>query len=114
MKGKLLTFLCTIIVASSAVGVSIYPNKNLKLNSSIQAVAVSTVDKEYVMGDVNMDGQFNVSDVVLLQKWLLGMSNTELANWKAADLCEDGKLDVFDMIEMRKLLIQNNNSLSAQ
>ena len=63
---------------------------------------------------INFDGYFNVSDVVLLQKWLLGMSNTELANWKAADLCEDGKLDVFDMIEMRKLLIQNNNSLSAQ
>ena len=68
----------------------------------------------YGKGDINFDGYFNVSDVVLLQKWLLGMSNTELANWKAADLCEDGKLDVFDMIEMRKLLIQNNNSLSAQ
>ena len=105
MKGKLLTFLCTIIVASSAVGVSIYPNKNLKLNSSIQAVAVSTVDKEYVMGDVNMDGQFNVSDVVLLQKWLLADSDTTLVDWKAADFCEDGILDVFDSGNYGTILI---------
>lgn len=50
---------------------------------------------------------------VILQKWLLAEPNTKLADWKAADLCEDDKLDIFDMIEMRKLLIQNN-SLSAQ
>ena len=64
-----------------------------------------------IQGDINNDGKLMVSDAVLLQKWLLGMSNTEIANWKAADLCEDGKLDVFDMIEMRKLII---NSQSAQ
>lgn len=64
-------------------------------------------------GDLNDDGEFNISDLVLLQKWLLSVPDTELANWRAADLCEDGKLDAFDMIEMRKLLIQNP-SLSAQ
>ncbi|MDE6787747.1 MAG: RICIN domain-containing protein [Ruminococcus sp.] len=68
---------------------------------------------ETVIGDVNNDGQFTIADVVLLQKWLLAVQDIKLANWKAADLYEDGKLDVFDMIEMRKLLIQNN-SLSAQ
>ncbi|MDE5855406.1 MAG: GBS Bsp-like repeat-containing protein [Ruminococcus sp.] len=56
-------------------------------------------------GDVNADDQFNVSDVVLLQKWLLAVPNIELANWKAADLCEDGVLDVFDLCMMRKMLI---------
>ncbi|MDE6781671.1 MAG: hypothetical protein K2J40_09460 [Ruminococcus sp.] len=65
------------------------------------------IEDSKIEGDVNNDDKLNVSDAVLLQKWLLGMSNTELANWKAADLCEDGRLDVFDMVEMRKLLIQN-------
>lgn len=66
-----------------------------------------------VQGDVNNDGEFNISDVVLFQKWLLGVSNTALVNWKNADLCEDDLLDVFDMIKMRKLLIKKS-TLSVQ
>lgn len=65
------------------------------------------LDGNFPMGDVNLDNEFNVADAVLLQKWLLAAPDTKLANWKVADLCEDGKLDVFDMVEMRKLLIQN-------
>ncbi|WP_295082352.1 dockerin type I repeat-containing protein [Ruminococcus sp.] len=56
-------------------------------------------------GDVNSDGEFNMADLVLLQKWLLGVPDTKLANRKAADLCSDNKLDVFDLICMRKKLI---------
>lgn len=59
-----------------------------------------------VKGDVNADGKFSVADAVLLQKWILAVPNTELADWKAADFCEDNRLDAFDMTEMRKLLIQ--------
>ena len=59
-----------------------------------------------LQGDVNADGEFTVTDVVLLQNWLLAKPYTELANWKAGDLCEDGKLDVFDFIAMKKLLIE--------
>ena len=63
-------------------------------------------DDAFVKGDVSGDGEFNVADLVILQKWLLAVPNTELANWKAGDLCEDGRLDVFDMVQMRKLLTQ--------
>ena len=61
----------------------------------------------YLQGDVNNDGEFNISDAVLLQKWLLGISNDGIVNWKSADLYEDDRLDAFDMIEMRKLLINS-------
>ena len=57
-------------------------------------------------GDVNGDGEFSISDVVLLQKWLLAVPGTELADWKAADLCKDDELDVFDLCMMRKALIE--------
>ena len=56
-------------------------------------------------GDCNADGEFNVSDVVLLQKWLRTAPGSELENWKAADLCNDDRLDVFDLIMMRRRLI---------
>lgn len=68
-----------------------------------------------IRGDVNADGEFNISDVVLLQKWLLAVSSIELSDWKAADLCEDGRLDVFDLCLMKRMLIEKNkSSLSAQ
>lgn len=61
---------------------------------------------ENVVGDVNGDGSFNISDVVLLQKWLLAVPDTELAGWQAGDVCKDGRIDVFDLIAMRQLMIK--------
>ena len=58
-----------------------------------------------VKGDVNADGEFSVADVVLLQKWLLAVPDIELADPKSADLCEDGKLNVFDLCIMKRELI---------
>lgn len=60
----------------------------------------------FLNGDVNADGLFNVSDVVLLQKWLLAVPDTHLENWRSADLCEDNKLDVFDLCLMKRELIE--------
>lgn len=57
------------------------------------------------IGDVNTDGKFNVTDVVLLQKWLVATPGIRLPNWKAADLCEDGILNVFDLVIMKRKLI---------
>lgn len=56
-------------------------------------------------GDVNADGEFNVADIVTLQKWLLRKSGIELADWQAADVNKDDRIDVFDLILMRKKLI---------
>ena len=56
-------------------------------------------------GDVNADGKFDVSDIVTFQKWLLGASDTALADWQAANFCNDDVLDPFDLILMRQALI---------
>lgn len=68
---------------------------------------------ESVTGDVNADGQFSVADVLLMQKWLLAVPDTKLADWQAGDICADGKLNVFDFCLMKQLLIQSmtNNAL---
>lgn len=55
--------------------------------------------------DINADGSFNIADVVQLQKYLLGKEDTDILNWRAADICDDGILDVFDLVAMRKALI---------
>lgn len=57
----------------------------------------------FIMGDVNADGVFNISDAVALQNWLLG--NGETANWKAGDFCSDDRIDVYDFcLIMQKLI----------
>lgn len=59
----------------------------------------------FVKGDVNDDGFFDIADVVLLQKWLLCVPDTHLPQWRAADLCNDERLDVFDLCLMKRELL---------
>ena len=59
-----------------------------------------------LIGDVNMDGAFNITDAVLLQKWLLAVPDTELKNWKAADMNGDGKLHAVDLTLLKRLLMK--------
>lgn len=56
--------------------------------------------------DVNLDGEFGVADVVILQEWLLGKGEMNEINATLADVCKDGILDVFDLCIMRKKLIE--------
>ncbi|MDE6035820.1 MAG: GBS Bsp-like repeat-containing protein [Ruminococcus sp.] len=63
-------------------------------------------EAEVVSGDINADGNLNTADLILIQKWLLGVPDAKLDNWENADLCKDGVIDVFDLIEMRKLLTE--------
>ncbi|MBR6617870.1 MAG: glycoside hydrolase N-terminal domain-containing protein [Oscillospiraceae bacterium] len=55
------------------------------------------------LGDVNEDGKFNIPDVIMLQKWLLG--SDEIGNWKAGDFCGDGILNAFDLALMKRELL---------
>lgn len=59
-----------------------------------------------VRGDVNVDGAFNVADLVALQNWLLNTPDQQFIDWQAGDLCSDGVIDIFDMVMMRKLIIE--------
>lgn len=71
-------------------------------------ILTKSAEIQSVKGDVNADGEFSVADVVLLQKWLLAVPEIELADWKAADLCEDGVLNVFDLCMMKYELINES------
>lgn len=70
-------------------------------------ISIDLTVEEVVTGDANGDGKFTVADVVLLQKWLLAVPNVRLANWEACDLCEDGRIDVFDLCLLKRKLINS-------
>lgn len=92
---KIISIIVTAVIAVT----------NFVSTSTAFAADEASVTTEYVAGDVNGSGTFEIADVVTLQSWLLGKT-TELTNWKAADLCEDDRLDVFDLCLMRRLLVE--------
>ena len=65
----------------------------------------SVTEPARTAGDVNADGEFNISDVVLLQGWLLRRADCMLSDWKAGDICEDDKLNVYDICLMKRMLM---------
>ena len=72
----------------------------------VEHLSLVTIEPETLMGDVNLDGEFNAADVTLLQKWLLAVPDTELKNWKAADCNADRKLNAIDLTRMKQLLLE--------
>ncbi len=58
--------------------------------------------KPTVRGDVNADDQFTVTDLIMMQKWLINAPDVSLTNWRAGDLCTDGVINVFDLSIMKR------------
>lgn len=58
-----------------------------------------------LMGDVNGDGKFDVADCVAAQRWLLGCTDVEINEWRAANYIKDCELDAYDLCLLKKNLI---------
>lgn len=80
------------------------------LDLNVNVIYNSYNQEDTLLGDINADGSFNVADIVMFQKWLLGVSDVTLPNWKAADFCEDEKLNVLDLCMMKRKLVENMQS----
>jgi len=103
LSATLLLSFCSVLRQNSS-------NNELVAIAANEPYATDTADNyTTIMGDVNADGVFSVSDVVLFQKWLLAVPDTYLSNWKAADFCDDDVLNVFDLTLMKRTLIERIN-----
>lgn len=60
--------------------------------------------KESVKGDANGDGILSMSDAIMLQKYLLGAG--KLVSRDNADLCKDGRINVFDLCQMKTEIVE--------
>ena len=93
--------------------------KNIIALLSFAALAVSVIPFSAtasdagtsLRGDANSDGSFDIADIVTFQKWLLAAPDADLADWKAADLCSDGRLDIFDLCLMKSLYFSGSNDM---
>ena len=70
--------------------------------AELEAVA----EEKSAAGDANGDGKMTIADAVSLTNWIMGVSDAKLENPDAADLCKDGKIDVFDLCLLREELVK--------
>ena len=59
------------------------------------------------MGDMNTDGEVGVSDLVKMSRYLLGKEIISEDDLPLSDLDLSGNTDVFDMIKLRKVLVNS-------
>ena len=62
--------------------------------------------EESVRGDVNADGALSSADLLLLNRWLLGVPETELTAPENAELSGDGVIDAYDLCFLRRLFAE--------
>lgn len=85
---------------------------NITADSNVETAKDHTLYAQWKLykGDCDEDGELTENDLVMLQKWLLG--SEELTNGQNADMNDDGNVDVFDMVELRRLFVLSNTSIS--
>lgn len=72
----------------------------------IRPIDIETATVKGKKGDLNIDGDVNISDAVILQKYLLRCEAINGEQAYAADVLSDATIDVFDMIVFRKKIIE--------
>ena len=78
-------------------------------NAGYTVITMPVVSENSINGDINSDGAFDITDVIILKKWLLASSDTKLANWKAGDFNQDNMLNIFDLCLMKNALLKNSD-----
>ena len=92
----------TVTLKEGKNTVKLYNNSSY--GPSIDRIAVA-IPFEETEGDINLDGKFNVADLVLMQKYLLKSEFFSKQQAAAADLNKDGIVDIYDLIRIRRMLI---------
>lgn len=64
-------------------------------------------EAEDTKGDINLDGKANLTDAVLLMKYLTGNAELTDEQMQNADIIKDGKLNVFDLAALKELLMRS-------
>lgn len=86
----------------------------LTYNSDGKLLVLNTNTNTTVkMGDLNDDGNINGFDMLLLKKYILGITNAEDINMNNADINKDSSVDLLDLIFMKRYILGLITSLDV-
>lgn len=69
-------------------------------------VRVESASGEVVTGDINGDGSVTISDVILLQKYLVNTGKLTAAQAKRAELTGDTSLNALDLVALKQIILK--------
>lgn len=82
-------------------------------NYELSLTAVKTVNFtpsddsiSYEKGDIDLNGELSIADAVLLQRYLLAAGTMNVSQINIADMNDDGRLDVFDLCELKSMFVK--------
>ena len=64
--------------------------------------ASQTPEIEITLGDINLDGAINMTDLIKLRKYFAGLETLDERALKNADINKDGSVNMTDIIKLRK------------
>ncbi len=69
-----------------------------KADEQVEALleAINALEKSYILGDVNLDGEITVLDAKWTLQYIAALRSLESLSLKAADMNQDGKISVLD------------------
>ena len=70
----------------------------------------AALQQEPLMGDVNLDGIFDVADIKLLQDYLVCRETLTAEQGAVADVCTDGVLDAFDLCVLKRMYLEQSET----
>ncbi len=99
----------TSVSAMNSAGYTIY-NGSAKVTSGLVGTGMTAVSSSatvtiVVTGDVSGDGKITITDVVKLQKSVVGSGNLSGAYAKAADINGDGKITITDVVQAAQVTV---------
>lgn len=111
---KLIDKICVILFVM-AITVSICSTNVFASGSDENELEIMTnPNYQYKKGDVNMDGKMSIVDAVLIQRYLVELSDFTAKQTDLADVNSNGKIDVSDAILIQKKIIGVNTEESTE
>lgn len=97
---RILSGVIALLVIASATTTTLVMSNNRSSHISAETS---------ITGDINGDGNVDMSDAILLKKHILGIDALSEQNLAVADLNADGRINALDFSKMLKTILQTEN-----